>query len=61
MDQEEPARASIVLTSGDAKKSDAAKALCEDEPFFAKPYEVRLVIAHIRTLVENRQQKERGE
>jgi DNA-binding NtrC family response regulator len=42
----------ILLTSGDAKKSDAAKELCENEPFFAKPYDVQLVVAQIRTIIE---------
>ena len=38
----------ITLTSGDSKKSAAAKELCENEPFFAKPYDVAKVVAHIR-------------
>lgn len=38
----------ITLTSGDAKKSAKAKELCENEPFFAKPYDVAKVVAHIR-------------
>jgi CheY-like chemotaxis protein len=44
----------IVLTSGDARKSEAAKELCENEPFFAKPYDVQLVVSHIRTLIDAR-------
>ena len=42
----------VVLTSGDSKKSEAAKELCENEPFFAKPYDVQLVVSHIRTLID---------
>jgi DNA-binding NtrC family response regulator len=42
----------IILTSGDSKKSDAAKELCENEPFFAKPYDVQLVVAQIRAIIE---------
>jgi CheY-like chemotaxis protein len=50
----------ITLTSGDSKKSKAAKDLCENEPFFAKPYDVRLVVAQIRTLIEARKPKSEG-
>jgi len=45
-------RLPILLTSGDEKKSATAKELCENEPFFAKPYDVGQVVAHIRTLIE---------
>lgn len=38
----------VVLTSGDAGKSAKAKQLCENEPFFSKPYDVAKVVAHIR-------------
>jgi CheY-like chemotaxis protein len=38
----------VTLTSGDSKKSAKAKELCENEPFFAKPYDVAKVVAHIR-------------
>jgi CheY-like chemotaxis protein len=47
----------IVLTSGDARKSEAAKELCENEPFFAKPYDVQRVVSHIRTLIDARRPK----
>ena len=47
----------VVLTSGDSKKSEAAKELCENEPFFAKPYDVQLVVAHIRTLIDAKRPK----
>jgi DNA-binding NtrC family response regulator len=42
----------VVLTSGDSKKSEAAKELCENEPFFAKPYDVQLVVGQIRAIIE---------
>ena len=48
----------VVLTSGDSKKSEAAKELCENEPFFAKPYDVQLVVSHIRTLIDARRPKD---
>lgn len=38
----------VLLTSGDAKKAATAKQLCENGPFFAKPYEVAQVVAQIR-------------
>jgi DNA-binding NtrC family response regulator len=41
----------VILTSGDAKKSEVAKALCENEPMFEKPYDLDLVLAHIRTVM----------
>jgi|ERR1700746_3933096 CheY-like chemotaxis protein len=47
----------VIITSGDSRKSEAAKELCENEPFFAKPYDVKLVVAHIRTLIDARKQK----
>jgi CheY-like chemotaxis protein len=46
----------VVLTSGDAKKSATAKDLCENEPFFAKPYDVAQVVAQIRRLIETKSQ-----
>jgi CheY-like chemotaxis protein len=47
----------ILLTSGDSKKANAAQILCEEEPFLAKPYDLQLVVAHIRTLIEARAKK----
>jgi CheY-like chemotaxis protein len=44
----------VILTSGDAKRSEATKALCENEPMFQKPYDLDLVVAEIRTLVEQK-------
>ncbi len=38
----------VILTSGDSSKSAKARELCEKEPFFAKPYDVAKVVAHIR-------------
>ena len=47
----------VVLTSGDSKKSEAAKELCENEPFFAKPYDIQLVVAQIRTMIDAKGRK----
>src|SRR5262245_60097618 len=38
----------VILTSGDANKSAAAKELCENEPFLSKPYDLEQVVARIR-------------
>lgn len=43
----------VILTSGDAGKADAAKALCEREPFLAKPYDLENLVKHIRTLIDS--------
>src|SRR5215470_9666710 len=47
----------VLLTSGDSKKSEAAKELCENEPFFAKPYDIQLVVAQIRTMIDAKARK----
>ena len=39
----------VILASGDARKTDAAKELCKNQPFFEKPYDVEAVVAQIRT------------
>jgi CheY-like chemotaxis protein len=51
----------VVLTSGDSKKSEAAKELCENEPFFAKPYDVQLVVTQIRTIIDAKTRKGGGD
>jgi CheY-like chemotaxis protein len=48
----------IILTSADAKKAMAAKELCENEPFFAKPYDVVQVVAEIRAVIEGKTRKD---
>lgn len=42
----------VILTSADGKKCEAAKELCENEPFLAKPYDVKLVVVRIRSLID---------
>jgi DNA-binding response OmpR family regulator len=39
---------SVILASGDAKKTDVAKELCENAPLFEKPYDLEAVVARIR-------------
>ena len=50
----------IRLASGDRKKSDNAKTLCENEPFFAKPYDLKKVVAFVRNAIEARAKKKRS-
>jgi DNA-binding NtrC family response regulator len=38
----------VILCSGDATKTTAAQELCAKEPFFAKPYDLQMVVAQIR-------------
>jgi DNA-binding response OmpR family regulator len=38
----------VMLASGDAKKADAAKELCEKAHLFEKPYDLDAVVARIR-------------
>lgn len=42
----------VILTSGDAKKTEAAKQLCEKEPFFNKPYDLKAIVAKIRATLD---------
>jgi DNA-binding response OmpR family regulator len=39
----------VILTSGDARKTDVAKERCESQPFFQKPFDLEAVVAQIRT------------
>ena len=39
----------VILASGDAAKTDVAKELCENQPFFTKPYDLEAVVAQIHT------------
>ena len=44
----------VILVSGDTKKSDVAHELCTEEPFLRKPYDLQMVVAHIRQYIERR-------
>ena len=44
-------RLPIILTSGDARKTDAARDLC-DEVFMTKPYDLVHTVAQIRTMLD---------
>jgi CheY-like chemotaxis protein len=44
----------VVLASGDSRKAAIARDLCENEPFFAKPYDIEQVVRHIRALITSR-------
>jgi CheY-like chemotaxis protein len=41
----------VFLASGDDKKIVAAQELCEGEPFFAKPYDLDLLVTRIRKIL----------
>ena len=42
----------VILTSGDSRKAHAVKELCEERPFFGKPYAVKDVLAAVRAGLE---------
>jgi DNA-binding NtrC family response regulator len=44
----------LLMTSGDAKVAQAARELCQNEPFFANPYDLHAIVLHIRRLIETR-------
>lgn len=41
----------IMLTSGDARKTDCARELCEREPFVSKPYDLARLVAKMRAIL----------
>jgi len=41
----------VVLASGDSSKIQNAHDLCADEPFFTKPYDLKLLVTKIRQLL----------
>jgi DNA-binding NtrC family response regulator len=47
----------IILTSGDGKKVSSARELCENEPFMAKPYDLKAVVAQIRASINTSRTK----
>jgi CheY-like chemotaxis protein len=46
----------VILCSGDARKADAAEHLCASEPFLAKPYDFKLMIAQVRQVLDKGKQ-----
>ncbi len=44
----------VILTSGDAQKVNSARDLCEQAPFFAKPYDLEYVVGQLRNLLRAR-------
>jgi DNA-binding response OmpR family regulator len=42
----------VIVVSGDIKKAQVAEELCAAEPFFSKPYDLKLVVAKIRQLLD---------
>jgi DNA-binding NtrC family response regulator len=47
----------LLLTSGDQKKIASAKQLCKNEPFMAKPYDLKMVVAKIRATINSARTK----
>jgi DNA-binding response OmpR family regulator len=45
----------VIIASGEAKKADAAKELCENAPLFEKPYDLEAVVSKIRATIETSQ------
>ena len=45
----------VILASGDIGKANTAHELCANEPFLTKPYDLDIVVAHIRQLIAARQ------
>ena len=41
----------VMLTSGDARKADCARELCEREPFLSKPYDLAPLVAQMRAML----------
>ncbi len=44
----------VILASGDAKQSDAARERCVEQLFLKKPYDLEYVVAQIRQTIEAR-------
>lgn len=44
----------VVLAASDATKAKRAQELCENEPFFAKPYDLKQVIRTLRAALASR-------
>jgi CheY-like chemotaxis protein len=44
----------VLLTSGDEKKAQMAGEICAKEEFLPKPYDHKLAVARVRTLIKNR-------
>lgn len=44
----------VILTSGDAKTSDTALAICSEVHFLPKPFDLQLALAHIRQEIDRR-------
>lgn len=44
----------VLLTSGDEKKAELAGAICAKEEFLPKPYDHKVAVARVRTLIKAR-------
>ncbi|MBV9330957.1 MAG: response regulator [Alphaproteobacteria bacterium] len=48
----------VMLVAGDANKAKRAEQLCAEEPFFAKPYDLRHVVRVLRATMQKRARKD---
>lgn len=46
---------SVILASGETTQTEAAKELCDHIPFFTKPYDLKAIVAEIRTTLDDAQ------
>lgn len=44
----------VMLTSGDVRKADCARELCEREQFLSKPYDLARLVARMRAMLGTR-------
>jgi DNA-binding NtrC family response regulator len=42
----------VLLCSGDSKKAAAAEEICADEPFLKKPFDLQMMVAKIRQMLD---------
>jgi CheY-like chemotaxis protein len=47
----------ILLAASDASKARRAQELCESEPFFAKPYDVKNIVRALRAAIQKRERR----
>jgi DNA-binding NtrC family response regulator len=44
----------LLMASGDAKVAQAARELCQAEPFFSDPYDLHAIVLHVRRMIDSR-------
>jgi DNA-binding response OmpR family regulator len=46
-----------LLVSGDSRKAETATEVCEKEAFLPKPYDLKILVARIRSMIDARKKK----